>query len=254
MRRPLLVAIAFLLVASNVDAQSLEDAEASYRNGEFEAAGATLDALLEGDNLDRSQVVAVYALRARVHHAERNDAGVEETLSALLSLDPNATLRDAPPSLSRRVEALRGEVRTPLALALDRRRDGNDEEVSLRVTGDLARIVRQVQVRLESDEWRPRSGTQHLLAPGTRFVAEVIGPGGAVLAFEGTQQAPLFVEGEVTPATPVARIEEDEEPRSIWRWLAPVLLVVIAGAALGVGLALRDDGVRTDLTPPMRVP
>jgi len=241
--------LSLVLAATTAHAQ-LPEAESAFARGDFERAAELLDAGLSGESLDREALEAHYALQVRVEHARRNEGAVEAAITALLTLDRDATLDGIPPSLSRRVEALRGEVAETIGLEVDRERDGSAERITLRVTGDLGAISRGYRVHVRTaGGWELREGESHSLSGGRAFYAEVVGPGGAVLASAGTAAAPLHVEDAPAEA-PV--VPPDEGSPSVWRWLAPVLVLVLGGVALGLGLGLRDTGQGgTLVTEPM---
>ncbi len=241
----------------------LQAAARQFRDGAFADAEETYQALLAADEgLDRSTLESVYRALTMVRRALQDDAGVERALTALLSLDPDAVLEDAPPSLGRVVERLREEIRAPVGVEVQSEVRGGEARVTVRATEDVASLVRSVRLYVREEEgWRARSGDTHRLAPDTEYFAEAVGPGGAVLASDGSATDPRRTDPAPAGAGPRGPVAEDPsnendtaEGGSVWRWLGPVLGVLLVGAAVALTLVLRDPTQTTRPTGPMPVP
>ncbi len=269
--RSLFLAIVALLAAHPAAAQpaaaqpaGLQAAARQFRDGAFADAEETYQTLLAAEEgLDRTTLEAVYRALTMVRRALQDDAGVERALTALLSLDPDAVLEDAPPSLGRVVERLREEIRAPVGVEVHGEVQRGEARVTVRATEDVASLVRSVRLYVREDEgWRARTGDTHRLAPDTQYFAEAVGPGGAVLASEGSTTDPRMADPAPAGAEDPGVVAEDpsndpdtaDEGRSVWRWLGPVLGVLLVGAAVSLTLVLRDPSQTTRPTGPMPVP
>lgn len=170
---------------------SLDAARDSMRRAAFAEAVERYDAILEGDTLatsSRAELRVVLEERAIARHAARDTAGAERDLVGLLSLEQRFELdQTAPPALHRAVERLRGEVSAPLSIdASAEPRDGG-ATLRARAIGDLGGLVREVRIawRSSGEDFVVTSGEElevDAAIESVTWYAELVGPGGAVLA------------------------------------------------------------------------
>lgn len=254
------LSLAICLGASPALAQHCSsDAQGAYDGGDFDAAAAGIeDALARRSGLNRESLQRCLAFQASVAHARRNDVDLDTALARLLSLDPDAELPRVPPSVRRRLATLRGEVQGGLSIAAEQTPTESGAHLRLRARNDLGELVRGFVVHVRrGDGWDNRPGEQHHLDPGDRFYIEALGPGGAIVAQQGSPEAPLEAVDAI--AAPVA-VQEPDAPDAAdaspnpWPWLGPIIGAVALGAAVGLAFALRPDNNSTTLSPPMMVP
>jgi hypothetical protein len=251
----LFVLLAFPSVGS---AQSdLERARAAFDRADFEEAVAAYDAATRGDGLSRADVIALLEGRAIARHASRDVAGAEADLSALLSLDPERPLGEAaPPALQRAFGRLRGEVRGTLSVASEATAIPDGFAVNVRVTDDVASLVREVRVRWEHQgAWRTEVGREVRVPSGAhlRYYVEAIGPGGAVIASDGSAGDP-HTSGTpiVVPNEPRAVISRGDDT-GLHVGLTIGIGVVLAAVAVVLAVVLTMPA-RTQPSAPMELP
>ena len=182
-----------------------------YERGEFERAEAAFREAEEGDELTRADLARLLATRALLHFAAEHAEAMERDLLALALIQPDYALGErAPPAVRRAFRRARGHASARLALDLAAARRGDAIEVRATVAHDLIDLVRRVELaaRAPGEEW-VRSATGRVQLPGGAEVveahAEAIGPGGAVLLSEGTEEAPQVLRLDAAPgggATP----------------------------------------------------
>lgn len=194
--RLVLACLGALLLAMPAAASAqdgLSEARAAFDAAEFETALAQLDTLDASDALSVDEVAAFLTLRAEVHFALGDAAAMEADLRALLALAPDARLPDtAPPELSEAAERARSEalplptVRTeasPIAGGVRLRAD---------IVADGAGLARRARLHARSpgEAWREVEEELEVTGPSVEYWAEALGPGGVVLAQEGSAAAP----------------------------------------------------------------
>jgi len=227
----------------------------AFARAEFAAAVEAYDEAAAGEGLTRPQLLELLSGRAIAKHAERDVAGAEQDLVALLSLDPLAELGEmAPPALQRELARLRGELRGPLAIEVVAEPIPDGFVVRTVVREDLAALVRQVRVSWRTDEgWASATGAEVRVPvrPSLEYFAEAIGPGGAVLAQEGSEAEPLVARAAITAAPPVeAPPRGDDVPLIVGLTAGAVVIAAVVAIVLAVVLA--PSGVQ--LSGPMELP
>ncbi len=154
--------------------EELQRARALFEATAFEDARAVLNAVPDDAGFQRDDAVDWLVLRARIATALGDESLADRELTRLATLVDEVPL---PPDLRSRFDALSGAV-SPLTVEL-RWEDGELEAVT---AVDDQVLVHDLRVTaLEDGRERSGSGRLAVMAP-TECRAEVIGPGGAVLA------------------------------------------------------------------------
>jgi hypothetical protein len=234
------LAVAFPLPARaahpNIDA-----AREAYEATRFEQALELLTALERGDELSRGDLIELYTLRSLVHYAAGQREDMQSDLTALASLDPSRILPTTyPPDFREAMEAARGRVGEGVSLRVDVDRREDDALLTAVPVGDVASLGRSIRLRVRSDsdfDYRVMEGRAEVRfgESGRVFAwAELVGPGGAVIATRGSADAPIVVERE-TPG------RAGEEGRSVlsspWFWTIVGVVLVAAGVGIAIGVA-----------------
>jgi len=174
-----ILTLLFVLAAAPATASAqpaeLQRARDLFEQTAFEDALAVLDAVDESAGFTRADVVEWLVLRARLASALGDDDLADRELARLARLTDEVAL---PPDLRERFEAIARS--TPELTVTLRWEDGALEAVAI----DDAQLVRELRVSArELGADRARTGVGRLaIATPTECRADVIGPGGAVLA------------------------------------------------------------------------
>lgn len=248
-----LVAMTIATTASPARAQ-LETARSALADADFERAERAFTRALETDALSRDELIAIFEGRAMSRFAISGDddpVSAREDLVALASLDPEHVLPpEAPPPL---VESFARVPRERLSAEL-RWDDADGGEVGLRVVvrNDPARLTRGARIHTRTpgdDGWLVREGSsvEVPLAAGDALEVwvEVLGPGGAVLAQEGSPDAPR-TRGSGARSS-LADPSAGSDDTLLWIGVG-VGAAVVLGLAIGLGVGL--GSAQSELTQP----
>ncbi|MFT5357366.1 MAG: hypothetical protein ACI9KE_004601 [Polyangiales bacterium] len=239
--------------AGSAQAQSphLDAAIEAYEQGEFATARDELGQAQQEDTLDRSALLRLLVHRVLVAQPLGDDALLETALLQLASLDRDALDGRAPPALMRRFEAAIEQAGESL-LAVDVDVQANEENVVFGASarGDIGALVERISLRtrLPNEDWLDASGNVATHPRGeVEYVAQAIGPGGAVLAEQGNEAAPIQYSPDSTDLslTPAAR----PRTRNILIGVAAALVVI--GATLAIILVSRADDNASFAGPPV---
>lgn len=229
----LLVAPAALVPATVARAQ-LEEAQTQYEEASFEAALEALERAWQGDDLDQDDLIAVLRLRALVHLGLGDLDAVREDVRLLLSLQPDLQLDESlPPEVHAAAEDLRAEVGQGIRVRSIVEPTDTGVWIDAEVEGAPAELLRGVRVsgRAGEEAWRStQEPPLEVTVPGggtVTYHAEALGPGGAVIAREGSAENPLLWSATGEASTPE---EADGGSSGAWLWAG-----VGAGAAAVVG-------------------
>lgn len=185
-----------------------------------------LDAVRDDAGFDRGDVVDWLVLRARLASAHGDEALVDRELARIATLVDDVAL---PPDLRARFDALASTV-APLDVAL-RWGDG-----ALEASTDVedAVLVRALRVSaLERGERRVGTERLAILEPA-ECRAEVIGPGGAVLASATGCPASARATPDGAPEPPPASGGDE-----VWIAIGITIgVLVVGGAATAIGLTV----------------
>jgi hypothetical protein len=196
-------ALVVLLVQGGVATARAHDgvdrARALLEEARFDDALELADEVERGGGLDRAALLDVLEVRAVAAHALGRHADALTALRTLASVAPSHVLGpQVNPQLRERFDELRAET-DPLRVEVTEESDGAAVVLRAEVTGDTLSLVRRVDVNARTgDEWRTEEGSIRLEGDDLRvrvaWYAEAFGPGGAVVATEGTRAEPrIFV-------------------------------------------------------------
>ena len=229
--------------------------EGLRRYGEADLPGA-LDALTQAEHatdLTRDDLVQLYLGRAMVHHAMGHATELEADVYRLATLEPALTLRrTAPPPVRLAYEQAAARVPGPMRLDVEVHPTPDGVELVAHVTDDSAGLVQAVRIRARTpgSTWR-RSEVASIELPAAagaavEYVAEAVGPGGAVLVSAGTESTPLRVAAPGGGADATASHADrgaagrDDHGLGLWPWVigggallvaAVVLIAVLASSS-----------------------
>lgn len=246
-------ALSLFALVPQAQAQSahLDAAIEAYEQGEFATARDELDQAQQEDTLDRSSFVRLLVHRVLVAQPLGDDVLLETALLQLASLDRDALDGRAPPALMRRFEAASEQAGESL-LAVNVGIQANEEEVvfDASTNGDIGALVERIvlRTRLPNGEWLEASGNAATHPRGeVEYIAQAIGPGGAILAETGNEAAPIQYSPDSTDlgVAPAAR----PRTRNIIIGVAAALVVV--GATLAIIFVSRADDVASFSGPPV---
>jgi len=249
----LLTVLIALAAAGRASAQSpLDGARGHFEQAEFEAALSELDRVEEGDGLTREQLLELLRLRILVELGMGDDGGVRTDVRRLLSLDPDHRLGDSmPPEVHEAAEAIRAELGGVVSVEVEAGPTPTGVRLDAEVRNDPTSLVRQVIVhgRVAHGRWQ-RAAPPLTLAPGpgtsVAFWAEAVGPGGAVVATDGSSEV---------PSTFTTAAEDDDGGDQgggntlLWVGIGAGGAALVAGAIVTVGLLSGSAGV-SDTTNP----
>jgi hypothetical protein len=166
-----------------------------------------------------------------------------DELGAILALDPAHVLGESvPPDLRNALDALRTQAHPRLEIAVEATSGPGRYRLRGVVSNDGAGIVREPRVLARprgEREWRAsEDGVLAIETPADEiaYYAEAIGPGGAIIARQGSADAPLVLRS----TAPVERVEEpspvvEEEDGD---FPTGVVVALSAGAAVAIGVAV----------------
>lgn len=187
----------------------VDQAEARFEEADFEGALEAFAQAEQATDLGRNDLLLVYLRRALVHHAMGQTDAIDMDLFRLATLEPRYRLgREVPPQVRDRFATQARRVEERLRVKVDATEARGGVRIRAQVTDDLAALVTAVRfgVRTAGGVWQ-RSDGAALEVMGdpdseVEFYAEAVGPGGAVLASEGTSGAPRrsTIAGLLAPA------------------------------------------------------
>ncbi len=187
----------------------IEEGKRKYEEADFQGALDAFARAEQATDLTRDDIVQLYTRRAMVHHAMRHPEDLEADAFRLANLDREVRLpRSAPPPVRRAYEQAVARVTALLRVDVEAAVMPGGTRLVARVTDDNAGLVQALRVRARTagGVWRrsERASLEFPAAAGAtvEFVAEAVGPGGAVLATAGTDAAPL----RMTIASAVAAV------------------------------------------------
>ncbi len=246
----------------------IDEARAAYDATQHERGLELLEQAEAGTDLSRDELAELLLLRAMIHRALRQMDLAEIDLFRLAALDPARELgREVHPSLRRLFATVQQRVPGPVRLEAGAEREGETVEIRVAVTDDVAALAQGFRIhgRVSGGAWR-ESTTATLTLPadpseGAEYWAEVIGPGGAVIATHASAASPATLAGaggEVAVGDEVVREEPETgapvtapgEEVPAWPFIVGgVALALIVGAVI-LGVVLSQPTDDTQLTRP----
>jgi hypothetical protein len=231
------------------------------QRAEFESAVEAFDrAERANEGLSREDLVELYIHRAGAQLALQQGARMRDDLRRLASLEPGHEFGpETRPEMVEAFEALAGG--SPISITTDLSEDPGGVRVRAEVESDPEGLTRTVRVRarIGDGDWQQGEGSLVLPAAvgGTvEYVVEAVGPGGAVLANEGTIAAPAtHALGGATGTGPDPEdpLDDDDDDDSnvgvIVGVIAGVAAVALIVAIIAIAASSGNDQTMPD--PPM---
>ncbi len=229
---------------------AVDEARAMYEEADFEGALAAIDRALSGDDLTRDELLDALRLRALVHLGMGDAEAMAEAVSAWVALAPDLELDESvPPEIRDAARQARGRGDEELGLRARATPTATGVRIDAEVRGDRAELVRTVRLhgRVGGGAWeRSETAPLELAVPDAAevaYYAEAVGPGGVVVANEGSAREPLRW------SPPAIERDDDDDGSGPWLWVG-----LGAGAAAVVGtvvaVLLVTGGEQSDLTRP----
>jgi hypothetical protein len=169
-----------------------------YEEAEFDRAMDSLARAEQATDLSRPDLIELFRLRVLLRVAMEQPDAMEADVERLLSLDPTFDFGDsAPPEVNASVTGIRRRIAEAVGIEARVEPTATGLEVHARATNDAAGLVREIRVRARSGEgaWIGPLPPPLELAmepdQSLSYRAELIGPGGAILAQAGTEAEPL---------------------------------------------------------------
>jgi hypothetical protein len=224
----------------------IERVQSQYDAAEFDDALRLAREAEEGHDLTQADLVALLELKALLHLATGDTAAMQADVRAILAIAPAHTFSPAsPPEL---VEAADAARRTGVPrVSVDARAEARDGRLELRADAvdAPAGLVRAVRIRHTTDDgaWTaPADAPISLPVPagGTlAWSALVVGPGDAIVAQAGSEEAPL----RWPPAA------DSEASSRTWLWVGIGAGVVAVAAGVIVTAVLLSHGESDETAP-----
>lgn len=266
----LLAALGCLAPATALAHPLLDEGTRKYDEADFQGAIAAFTRAEQATDLTRDDLVQLYLRRAMVHQAMGHAENVEADLFRLASLDRALALpREATPAI--RAAYAQATLRATGTLRLDVavRAIPSGLKLIVRVADDSAALVQalRIRARVPGGAWR-RSDRASIEVPTTagatvQYVAEGIGPGGALIVSAGTESAPLTATpggaptvddatsarglsdaletGHGAPDAGAGAQASDTGGVGAWPWLVGGGVLVAAGAVVAILLLTGSD-------------
>jgi hypothetical protein len=237
-----LTAISLLLSTSALAQSPVDEGRRLFEAADFYGALEVLARAEEGSALDLPLLVRLYETRILVHLALGEEGGIERDLAALATIAPeHGFAPEMPPAVRTRFGALLAERAGRLDVEVSREATDGGVRLDARASGDPLGLVRAVRLhaRVGGGRWISAQSSLELGAePGEliEWHADLVGPGGAVLASRGARRAPMSftVGGTIVVA--------DDGAGAPWVWIAIGGVAVIAiGVVAIVALSGGDD-------------
>ncbi|MCS6798022.1 MAG: hypothetical protein NZ898_05775 [Myxococcota bacterium] len=226
---------------------ALRRAREALASGAFERAAAVLRDAAEGTGtLSRAELPAYFETLALVRAALRDEAGRDAALEALAALEPGHRFApEVPPSIRRRFEALATGARPRIRLRLEETSRGQFRAQAeiVDTPAALARGMR-MHYRVGSGAWNTTEAPEvRVRADRLAAWAELIGPGGVVVAVHGSEEQPIEARCRecdgpaVSSPIPAAR-PAPAASGGTFPWLPVGIGVGLLAVAVGVGVGL----------------
>ena len=234
---------------------ALEHAIELAREAEFEAALEALAAAEARGPLTRDELVTLLQERALVRFALGDHDAMREDVGRLAVLAPNLVL---PPTSPPQIRAAFEEQRLGEALEVEADATRTDASVTVRVrvTGEDRGLARGLRVRARAGDapYEAREGSEVTFAVprdvALDWYAELLGPGGAVIASVGDAERPRRA-GPEAPALALGQAPSGGDDGLVWGLaLGGAGLAVVAAVAVGVAVAMSSGDPQTVISGP----
>jgi hypothetical protein len=261
--------------ATAVAHPAIDEAEALLAEAEFSEALERLREAEAGADLSREDLIALLELRAVLELALAPDVVPTQTLLGLASLAPERSLSPSrAPEIRRALAEAQAGLRGPLEVTVVVTREADRVRLAAEVEGDPAALVRSVRIGVKvlgvdadgtsTAEWSEGMRTEATVGVGdgeaVHYYAEAVGPGDAVVARDGTRDAPRVLVNRASTQTPgttdghvapepggASPVRSDESGAGGLVWALGIGGVVVAAVAVTLVIVLvatgNDDSV-----------
>lgn len=254
-------ALLVLGVASSVHATDaeVERARALLESGDAAGALRVVTHVEARTDLPASELITLLVVRARSHAALGDTAALATDARLLVALAPSwQAPADAPEPLRAALDEARVAHLSPPALDVDTYRAANALRIVIEIDDDDLGTVRGTRLswRLEGETAWHRSVESDVLVrglAGTRveYHVEALGPGGVVVAREGSEASPKHATVPGTDAADGLGATSMSSGNSTTMWLIAGGVVVAAVVLVLVLFATGGGGERTELGVPI---
>lgn len=230
-----LVAFAVVLLAPALALAHplVDEARARFDEAEFEASIRALDRAERAGDLSMDDLVQVLQLRILCEVALGRGNRVEDAAERILSLDPARSLGgEMPPEVHELADRIRARLGGRLSISASF--DPDAGRIITAIDHDPGRLVREVRIhsrRAGDERYRTTTGDE-AEAPESplEFYAQAIGPGGVVIATDGTAGEPRTHGAEADFQT-----ESSDGGVSPWLWIGlGAGVAAIAGVIIAI--------------------
>ena len=192
-----------------------------YEEADFAGALEMFAQAEQSDGLDRDDLARLYEHRAMVHLALEEEEAMRDDLRRLRALDPERIMGESiPPPMRDAYEEIGRDAGPPLTIRARARNDEGVIRIDASIEGDRAELVRGARVGARpggARSWEIADGDLELRiresAPESsriEYFAEAVGPGGVVLAHDGSRREPRQLDLLPTPA------DADDDDSQTW--------------------------------------
>jgi hypothetical protein len=220
------------VLAQAEGAAAIDESVRLYEDADLEGALAAIERAERGP-LDKNDLLRLLATRVLIRFGLGLFEPLERDLLAIATIAPDFDLGiRAPPPIQQAFERARSRVTAPLSLRLEIGASSTGAEVGAATVGDRANVVRRIEIAARpagASTWRRGEGRVELaVEPGDAIeaYARALGPGGAVLATDGSHSSPRRLVATV--------LEEPGEGGSWLPWLLAGAGVLAIGAAVAI--------------------
>lgn len=230
---------------------AVDDAQRLYEGAEFASALAALDRAEQADDLTRDELQRALELRLLLHLAMESPERLEADLTRLLTLAPDYRPGDEmPPEVHEALESVRPRVAAPLAVRASATEIGDTVRVDASVENDPADLTQGVRVGTRTGDGEPSIGASPAsvsIPAGAALLywAEAVGPGGVVIARDGSAEAPLRFESSAGLAT-----EGGGDDALPWIITGVIVGALVVAGAIVLGVVLASEQGPSDRTQP----
>jgi len=194
-----LAAALLALPATAVAHPLIDRARERFEQAEFDEALELFAQAEEADDLSREDLIQLYLKRALVYHALDRDEDLELDLFRLATIEPDMEFtRRIPPRVRSAFAEAAGEVDAPIRIAVDSSREDGWVRLEPRLENDQAALVREIRLGARvTGEWLTAVNESLEMEAGPEervdYWAEAVGPGGAVIATQGSRSEPRIL-------------------------------------------------------------
>jgi len=266
----LLAPALFLLVPSLASAQSgLAQGQALLDRADFDAAVRAFSAAESATSgLSRRELASLYAGRASAHLALGRESAMEADLRRLASLDRDYVFGPASrPEIGQTFDRVKASIDGSPSISVSVSEDVGAVRIEAEVENDSQDLTRtlSIRARVAGGAWASSDG-DGLSLPVTdgssvEYFVEAIGPGGAMIANEGSEDSPTthtVVGAAADGPPPDDPLEDDDDGGGgnvgLWVGLAVGAAVVAIVVAIIVVAASSADNQTSMPSPPMIYP